>query len=47
MKNKENWLEIIMIVLFFAWICTAENIPLSIGCFAGMLGAYFIYRKVC
>ena len=47
MKNKENWLEILIIVLFFAGVFSAEDIPLSIGCFAAMLGAYFIYRRVC
>lgn len=47
MKNKENWLEIIMIVMFFAGICAAENILALIGCWAVMLGAYLIYRRMC
>ena len=46
-KNLENYLEITMLISFFAGICAAEDFFALIGCWAVCFGAYLIYRRVC
>lgn len=46
-KNLENYLEITMLISFFAGVCAAEDFFVLIGCWAVCFGAYLIYRRVC